>query len=475
MSRLKLIIQGGVIPLRTSSFSRALGVAALALVCAAPALSQSAWAEPAWTVKPQWVSAHEAFLASDAMQGRGSATRDEAIAAAYVGSQFEGFGLQHAPGMTTYLQTAVIIKPRLNGPISLSAGAATVTDGLTLLTSSGKGVSGALQVVTSDDPKTMPVGDVVLVSGKGPASAWLRAASMKGTKLLILRESDETKQLYGILGNRTKMTDYLEGEAPTRPRPNVVVVPAEAFDKLAAQNGVQVALNLPEITFDKAVTTNAVGYLQGSDPKAGTLLYTAHLDHLGVKPDGTIMHGANDDASGTVAVLEIAHAMAAGKQPKRSILFVAYGSEEIGGFGSTYFGKHPPVPLNEVIANIEFEMIGAQDPKLPKDTLMMTGYERSNLGEALKSHGFQVAGDPYPDQHFFERSDNYSLALEGVVAHTVSGWAVTPTYHSPTDDIAHLDLPFMTSAIQSLIVPAEWLANSDFVPQWNAGGKPERK
>jgi len=454
--------------LRTSLLTGAAAV--LALTLAAPVI-----AGPAWTVKPQWVSAHEAFLASDALQGRGSATRDEAIAAAYVGAQFEGYGLQHAPGMTTYLQAATIIKPRLNGPITLSAGSANIADGLTLLTSSGKGVAGALQAITSDDPKTMPAGDVILVSGKGSVSAWMRAASMKGTKLLILRESDETKQLYGILGNRTKMTDYLEGEAAPRPRPNVLVVPADAFDKLTAQNGTQITLNLPEVINDKAVTTNAIGYLQGRDPKAGTVLYTAHLDHLGVKPDGTIMHGANDDASGTVAVLEIAHALAAGKQPKRSILFVAYGSEEIGGFGSTYFGKHPPVPLDQIVANIEFEMIGAQDPKLPNDTLMMTGFERSNLGEALKSHGFQVDADPYPDQHFFERSDNYSLALEGVVAHTVSGWAVTPTYHSPTDDIAHLDLPFMTSAIQSLIIPAKWLANSDFVPQWNPGGKPERK
>jgi len=186
------------------------------------------------------------------------------------------------------------------------------------------------------------------------------------------------------------------------------------------------------------------------------------------------MHGANDDASGTTAVLEIAHALATGHTPRRSILFVAYGSEEIGEFGSNYFGKHPPVPLSDIVANIEFEMIGAQDPKLPENTLMMTGFDRSDLGEALKAHGGLVTGDPYPDEHFFERSDNYQLALQGIVAHTVSGWAVTPTYHSPDDDLAHLNLPFMTAAIQSLIGPAKWLADSDFTPQWKPGGKPVR-
>ena len=111
------------------------------------------------------------------------------------------------------------------------------------------------------------------------------------------------------------------------------------------------------------------------------------------------------------------------------------------------------MPLSQIVANIEFEMIGAQDPKLPKDTLMMTGFDRSNLGPALKQHGALVTGDPYPEQHFFQRSDNYALALKGVVAHTVSGWAVTPTYHQPTDTFANLDIPFMTNAIRSLVAP----------------------
>ena len=76
-------------------------------------------------------------------------------------------------------------------------------------------------------------------------------------------------------------------------------------------------------------------------------------------------------------------------------------------------------------------------------------------------------------EHFFERSDNYSLALKGVVAHTAGGWGTPPTYHKPDDDIAHLDFDFMTTAIQSLIEPLRWLANSDFVPQWLPGRQPK--
>ena len=187
----------------------------------------------------------------------------------------------------------------------------------------------------------------------------------------------------------------------------------------------------------------------------------------------SIYNGANDDAAGTTAVLELAHALAAGPRLRRSVLFVCYGSEEMGELGSTYFGKHPPVALKDLVANLEFEMIGNQDPKMPAGVLLLTGWDRSNLGPALKEHGALLGPDPYPEQHFFERSDNYALALEGVVAHTAAGWGTPPTYHQPSDDMAHLDVAFMTKAIQSLIEPVRWLAGSDFRPQWNPGGAPK--
>ena len=130
------------------------------------------------------------------------------------------------------------------------------------------------------------------------------------------------------------------------------------------------------------------------------------------------------------------------------------------------------MPLKRLAADLEFEMIGNQDPKMPPGVLLLTGWERSNLGPTLKEHGALVGPDPYPEQHYFQRSDNYALALKGVVAHTAAGWGDPPTYHRPTDDLAHLDLPFMTAAIQSLVEPVRWLASSDFVPKWNAGGQP---
>lgn len=116
-------------------------------------------------------------------------------------------------------------------------------------------------------------------------------------------------------------------------------------------------------------------------------------------------------------------------------------------------------------------MVGEQDPKLSRNTLMMLGYERSNLGAALKSHGALVTADPYLEQDFFRRSDNYALALKGVVAHTVSG-RVGANYHTARDTVDNLDFAYMTAAIRSLARPVRWLVNARFEPRWNPGDRP---
>ena len=450
-------------------------IAAMAL--ATTALSGTAHAQSApastaapasdWTVKPAWIAAHERFLAGPELRGRGSATHEEAIAAAYVASQFEGYGLSHAPGMDSYIQSAKLVRLSLDGAPELSVAGKTIA-GASLLLGDGRDASGTLASL-SRGGKSAAI--VVADAGMAPVDAY-RTASSGGAQLVIVPETEATRQLLARFGGKPRLPTYLDGAQPAQST-SLVAVPTADFDALAKQVGKPVSLTLPGLKRDAATTSNAIGYLPGSDRQAGVLLFSAHLDHLGVRPDGTVMPGANDDASGTTAVLELAHALAAGKQHRRAILFVAYGSEEIGGFGSKYFGEHPPVPLSDIAANIEFEMIGAQDPTLPAGTMMMTGFERSNLGPALAAHGALVAKDPYPDQNFFQRSDNYSLALKGVVAHTISGWAVVPTYHSPDDTIQNLDIGFMTKAIQSLIGSARWLADSDFTPQWEANGRPK--
>ena len=226
-------------------------------------------------------------------------------------------------------------------------------------------------------------------------------------------------------------------------------------------------------------TYNAVGILKGSDPSGEAILISAHLDHLGrreaVPGDDKIFNGADDDASGTVAVIELANALARRGQPKRTIIFAAYGAEELGGFGGGHLRDNPPVPLAKIVANVQFEMIGRPDPTVPAKTLWLTGFERSDLGPTLASRGARLVQDPHTKQDFFRRSDNYTMALEGVVAHTVSSFGLHKEYHQPADETRLIDYPHMTEAIASMVEPLAWLANGTFKPAWKPGMKPERK
>ena len=223
-------------------------------------------------------------------------------------------------------------------------------------------------------------------------------------------------------------------------------------------------------------TRNVIGILNGSESKLKdeVILLSAHMDHIGMRAGmagDNIFNGADDDASGCVAVLQLARSLAE-KHPKRTVLFVFFGSEETGGQGDQYFLEHPPVALKNIVANLEFEMIGRPDPAVKPDELWLTGFDRSNLGPELAKHGAKLVADPHPKQNFFQRSDNYALAKQGVVAQTVSSFGLHPDYHGPSDDVAHLDFTHMEQAIHSMVGPVEWLANSDFKPAWVEGKKP---
>jgi aminopeptidase YwaD len=433
-----------------------------------------------WTVRPEWVRAHESFLASDAMRGRGSATHDEQVAATYVASEFIAYGLRPAPGMTGYVQRAAVAEPQLTGNATLSAGDVTLRQGsdLELLLSSGAPVRGTLRRERSVAGQASLAGTIVLANGAvGNAMQTASMLLRRGASAVLLPESGALDTLAIQMGGKTRLAARL-ADAPASGGPTLVMLRRDAFAKLASvPDGASATLTVESVpTPSPRATYNAIGYLPGTDPSAGTILLSAHLDHLGVGravAGDSIYNGANDDAAGTTAVLELAHALAAGPRPRRSILFVCYGSEEIGELGSTYFGEHPPVPLDSLVANLEFEMIGVQDPRMPKGVLLFTGWDRSNLGPTLRAHGAHIGPDPYPEEHFFERSDNYALALRGVVAHTAAGWGTPPTYHQVNDDLAHLDIGFMTAAIQSLIEPVRWLASSTFMPAWNPGGRPQ--
>lgn len=222
---------------------------------------------------------------------------------------------------------------------------------------------------------------------------------------------------------------------------------------------------------------NVIGILPGSDPalRDEYILVDAHLDHLGIgRPlDGdSIYNGADDDASGVTAVLEIARALAAGPGVGRSVIFAATTGEEMGLLGTRWYIAHPVRPLDQLAGNLEIEMIGRPDSLAGGPGRgWLTGYERSTMGDSLAAEGIPIVPDPRPDQHFFERSDNIAFARLGIPAHTLSSFNLHGDYHRQSDDVSKVDFAHMTAVIAAAVDAVRILADGP-KPEWHPGGQP---
>ena len=414
------------------------------------------------------------FLASDALNGRASGSRDEWIAATYLGSQMQQWGLESMGDESGFVQQIGIQRFETASPPTLTAGGKSFTHGkeIRVATLGAPKASGPLTKYTAG--ATIKPGSVLLMPTAGPMSD----PNLAQATAILMPENPNPKPVPSRLP--APGAQLVGTAAASRPRPSVAFVNKGALDAISAlAEGTVVTIEAEVKPAALTNTWNAVGKLTGSDPAQSkdVILLSAHLDHIGVRANAAagvdaINNGADDDASGVIAVLELARALAAGPRPKRTIVFAFFGSEEAGSFGSTYFADKPVVPLPEIIAMLQFEMIGRPDGKVPPHTLWLTGYERSTLGPALAKQGAKLVQDPHPDQNFFERSDNIQFARRGVVAHTVSSYGLHKEYHQPSDEIKMIDFPHMTDSIRSMLEPVRWLANSGFKPDWVPGKKP---
>ena len=423
------------------------------------------------------VRAHLEFLASDALNGRGSGTRDEQIAAEYVGAQFRRLGFEPGGADGSFVQIIDIVRTAAAGKPSITVGEQSWTFGKEFLVGSvsSPAIAGPLQRVAGPDAR-ITRGAIAFIPEENQDLAG--KAALAGAAAVLMKRNFTPEQWTAQAGRTPPLGTLIAGiPAAAQARPTIVSLNAGAAAALAqVADGTTVRIDTPAGEAQTSHTYNAVGILRGTDPSGDAILITSHLDHLGRRETAAgadkIFNGADDDASGTVAVVEIAEALARRKAPKRTIVFACFGSEEAGGFGATYLREKPPAPLEKIVANVEFEMIGRPDPKVPARSLWLTGYERSDLGAALASHGARIVQDPHPDQNFFQRSDNYTLAVRGVVAHTVSSFGLHKDYHQVSDETKMVDYAHMTEAIGSMVEPLWWLANAAFRPAWKAGMRP---
>jgi Zn-dependent M28 family amino/carboxypeptidase len=223
---------------------------------------------------------------------------------------------------------------------------------------------------------------------------------------------------------------------------------------------------------------NVAGILRGSDPqlKETYVMLSAHYDHLGLAEAGEdrIFNGANDDASGTAAVLEVAYALAAlHPRPKRSVLFLLFCGEEKGLRGSRYYADHPLVPLDKTIADLNLEQLGRTDaPEGPQlNSANVTGFDFSNmvpvLVDAGRRAGVIVSKNQQASDRYFERSDNGPLARAGIPAHTLSVTYEFPDYHAVGDEWQKIDYENMAKVDQAIGIAVLRLAQALTAPHWN--------
>lgn len=215
--------------------------------------------------------------------------------------------------------------------------------------------------------------------------------------------------------------------------------------------------------------TNVGGMIEGKR-KNEFVVFSGHYDHIGIqKPvDGdSIANGADDDASGITAMMTLAKYYKKQGKPERSILFVAFAAEEIGGYGSRHFSEL--LNPDEIVAMFNIEMVG-KPSKFGPNSAYVTGYERSNLGQLMQSSlsgtAFSIHPDPYPEQNLFYRSDNATLARLGVPAHTISSVQIDKdkTYHTVKDEFEQLDMAHMTSMIKAIAIGSKNVVNGKETP-----------
>ena len=391
-------------------------------------------------------------LAADDMQGRATGQPGNLKAAEFLAAEFKRIGLQPLPGRTSFMQEFPAYET------SLASVQATLN-----------GVA-------------LPA-DQVFARTSQPALNWT--------------EADEVQVL--ILGPDDKIQPHFR--EIFRPEKNLLVIfdPARAaeFKSLVAQFGKPQLRAEPAgnefssvwllasaaptpLTFRVAATTttktltlrNVVGYLPGRDPAhaAEEVIFSGHYDHLGIlKPvaGDSIANGADDDASGTTAVVALAQYFKQQKKNARSLIFVAFTAEEIGGFGARYFSRQ--LDPQHLTAMFNIEMIG-KPAKFGPNTAFITGYDKSDFGPLLQANlqgtPFRFEPDPYPEQNLFYRSDNATLARLGVPAHTISTDQI-PTdklYHSVDDEVSSLDIKNMTAVIQAIAQSARGIVSGQQTP-----------
>ena len=494
--------------------ARALGVLA-ALVLGAGSLAAQA-AEPAGpadaaaTITTSDVARRIGILAHDSMLGRDTPSRGLELTAQYVADQFRRFGLRPGGENGGWLQRYPITRRRLepgSSHVVLEVGEVSATATL----------DRTARFVTGDIPGEPVGGPAVLVGGTVtpeavsgmrlrdrvvlyvhdyskpiPANAAqvARAIRLSKPKAIVAisnvdsaafaaRVPQAAPERFGMDLRLNSPPSVEVSEAVVAPvlraaRVNLVEVRRSAGPVARELPGLTAKVVLKETVTDSLSAPNTIGILEGSDPalRDEYLVFSAHMDHVGVTPGlrDSINNGADDNASGTAGVIELAEAFSRpGARPRRSVIFLTVSGEEKGLWGSRYFSEHPTVPLEQIVADINLDMLGRNWA----DTIVAIGKEHSDLGATLErvnaAHPelrMVAIDDRWPEERFYFRSDHYNFARKGVPALFFFN-GVHEDYHRVTDSPDKIDSEKESRILKLLYYLGREIGDAEKRPEWD--------
>ncbi len=391
-------------------------------------------------------------LAADDMMGR-SAEKPAEIekATAFIESEFKGMGLQTFTGLTTYRQefskeqiTPSTLDVMVNGNIIDKEKLLLVSESTSINLTEGLTIKTIDYDTSIADKRQHLFRAIFTLIRVDTASSIITVAPE------FEAEFNEVKSYFGkrFTNNRKSTKVFILGKYDIK-----------SYSIRATQK------------IESLRMANVVGLIPGKSKPEEYVVFSGHYDHLGIRTavaSDSISNGADDDASGTTAVIELARYFKKVKNNERTLIFVAFTAEEIGGFGSKYFSEQ--LNPDKVVAMFNIEMIG-KPSRWGQNFAFITGYERSDFGEILqknlKGTPFQFKPDPYPEQNLFYRSDNATLARLGVPAHTISTDEIDidKFYHTVDDEVETLDMKNITATIRAIALSSKSIVNGKDTPK----------
>ncbi|MBL7473214.1 M28 family peptidase [Robertkochia sediminum] len=461
------------------------------------------------TITETELKEHLYTYASDEFKGRETATEGEKMATDYLVNAYKEMGVAAAQSNGDYLQAVPLVNHSLpSGTVQLgnknleigkdiftmsslsNVILETVYAGYGIETDSysdyeGLDVTGKAVIFKLGEPKAED--GTYLVSGDNQTSEWsnwrqslekrIKIATDKGAATVIYLDdafSKRMKQRYDYL----KQSEYSGqlGLAEKETSANLLFAGESILNGMDLKAGATAGnVTIKADGKDKEViANNVVAMIKGKTKPEEYIVISAHLDHIGVSKDGEVNNGADDDGSGTVAVLEIAEAFKAaadaGNGPDRSIVFLHVTGEEKGLFGSEYYTNHPIFPLEQTVADLNIDMIGRIDPKREgnRNYIYLIGSDKLStelhlISEEVNAKYMNIELDyTYNDENdpnrFYYRSDHYNFAKNNVpVIFYFNG--THDDYHRPSDTPDKINYDLLTNRAQLVFHTAWEVAN----------------